>query len=65
MLATKCSISIRLSISDAVPRPHHHCLLGAVQDSIQSTIPAMGYTVTYAIGNTMLILMGVFIAFIV
>lgn len=39
--------------------------LGAVQDSIQSTIPAMGYTVTYAIGNTMLILMGVFIAFIV
>ncbi len=33
--------------------------LGAIQDAIGSTIPAMGYTVTYAIGNTMLILMGV------
>lgn len=33
--------------------------LGAVQDSIDSNIPAMGYTVTYAIGNTLLILMGV------
>lgn len=39
--------------------------LGAIQDTLQSTIPAMGYTVTYAIGNTMLILMGVFIAFVV
>lgn len=33
--------------------------LGAIQDAIGSSIPAMGYTVTYAIGNTMLILMGV------
>lgn len=33
--------------------------LGAIQDAIGSTIPAMGYTVTYAIGNTLLILMGV------
>lgn len=33
--------------------------LGAIQDSIGSTIPAMGYTVTYAIGNTLLILCGV------
>ena len=32
--------------------------LGAIQDSLQSTIPAMGYTVTYAIGNTLLILCG-------
>lgn len=32
--------------------------LGAVQDSLQSTVPAMGYTVTYAIGNTLLILCG-------
>lgn len=32
--------------------------LGAIQDSLQSTIPAMGYTVTYAIGNTLLILSG-------
>ncbi len=35
--------------------------LGAVQDAIESSIPAMGYTVTYAVGNTMLILMGVVI----
>ncbi len=35
--------------------------LGAIQDAIGSTIPAMGYTVTYAVGNTMLILMGVVI----
>ncbi len=33
--------------------------LGAVQDSLDSSIPAMGYTVTYAIGNTLHILMGV------
>lgn len=33
--------------------------LGAVQDALGSSIPAMGYTVTYAIGNTLLILMGV------
>ncbi len=32
--------------------------LGAVQDTLQSTVPAMGYTVTYAIGNTLLILCG-------
>ncbi len=33
--------------------------LGAIQDSLQSTLPAMGYTITYAIGNTLLILSGV------
>ena len=33
--------------------------LGAIQDSLDSTLPAMGYTVTYAIGNTLLILWGV------
>ncbi len=35
--------------------------LGAVQESLGSTLPAMGYTVTYAIGNTLLILWGVVI----
>ena len=35
--------------------------LGAVQDALDSPIPAMGYTVTYAIGNTLLILWGVVI----
>lgn len=38
--------------------------LGAIQDSIGSTIPAMGYTVTYAIGNTLLILMAVIMGII-
>lgn len=35
--------------------------LGAIQDAIGSSLPAMGYTVTYAIGNTLLILWGVVI----
>lgn len=35
--------------------------LGAVQDAIGSSIPAMGYTVTYAVGNVLLILWGVVI----
>lgn len=33
--------------------------LGAIQESLGSSLPAMGYTVTYAVGNTLLILMGV------
>ncbi|MDE7397773.1 MAG: aspartate-alanine antiporter [Muribaculum sp.] len=33
--------------------------LGAIQSSLDSSVPALGYTVTYAIGNTLLILMGV------
>lgn len=36
--------------------------LGAIQDALDSSIPAMGYTVTYAIGNTLLIFMGVIMA---
>lgn len=35
--------------------------IGAVQESIGSETPALGYTVTYAVGNTLLILWGVFI----
>lgn len=38
--------------------------LGAIQDSLQSTIPAMGYTITYAIGNTLLILCGLVMVFV-
>lgn len=38
--------------------------LGAIQDSLDSTVPALGYTITYAIGNTLLILMGVAITLI-
>lgn len=38
--------------------------LGAIQDAVGSTLPAMGYTITYAIGNTLLILMAVAMAII-
>ena len=38
--------------------------LGAIQDSLHSTVPAMGYTVTYAIGNTLLILCGLVMVFV-
>ena len=33
--------------------------LGAIQSSLESSVPALGYTVTYAIGNTLLIFWGV------
>ena len=35
--------------------------IGSVQEVIESDTPALGYTVTYAVGNTLLILWGVFI----
>lgn len=35
--------------------------LGAIQESLQSKTPALGYTVTYAVGNTLLIIWGVVI----
>lgn len=38
--------------------------LGAIQDSLESSVPALGYTITYAIGNTLLILMGVAVTLI-
>lgn len=33
--------------------------LGAVEESLRSEVPGMGYAITYAIGNTLLILFGV------
>lgn len=36
--------------------------LGAIQDSLDSTLPVMGYTVTYAVGSVMLILSGMVVA---
>lgn len=36
--------------------------LGAIQDNLDSTIPAMGYTVTYAVGNFLLIFAGIAVA---
>ncbi len=35
--------------------------LGAIQDEAQSKVPALGYTVTYAVGNVLLISWGVVI----
>lgn len=39
--------------------------LGAVQEAIGSNVPSIGYTVTYAIGNTLLIIWGVVIVLMV
>lgn len=35
--------------------------LGALEDSLQSRVPALSYTTTYAVGNTLLIIWGVII----
>lgn len=35
--------------------------LGAIEESVESETPALGYTITYAIGNTLLIIWGVVI----
>ena len=35
--------------------------LGAIQDEARSKVPALGYTITYAVGNTLLIIWGVII----
>jgi len=35
--------------------------LGAIQDEAKSKMPALGYTITYAVGNTLLIIWGVVI----
>lgn len=39
--------------------------LGAVQESLGSTLPAMGYTVTYAVSNIMLVIWGLMVVFII
>ena len=39
--------------------------IGAIQETLDSETPALGYTVTYAVGNTLLILWGVFITLMV
>lgn len=39
--------------------------IGAVQEAVGSETPALGYTVTYAVGNTMLILWGVIIVLLI
>jgi putative transport protein len=35
--------------------------LGAIQEEAKSKVPALGYTVTYAVGNTLLTIWGVII----
>ena len=39
--------------------------LGAIQDSLDSTLPVMGYTVTYAVGSVSLILAGMVVVLMV
>ena len=39
--------------------------LGAIQDAVESETPALGYTVTYAVGNTLLIICGVVIVLLI
>ncbi|MDE6552918.1 MAG: aspartate-alanine antiporter [Muribaculaceae bacterium] len=39
--------------------------LGAIQDNLDSTLPAMGYTVTYAVSNFLLIFGGIAVALLV
>ncbi len=39
--------------------------LGAIQDNLESTLPAMSYTVTYAVGSVLLIIAGMVIPLIV
>lgn len=39
--------------------------IGALQETLGSETPALGYTVTYAVGNTLLILWGVFITLMI
>jgi putative transport protein len=38
--------------------------LGAIEEAAKSKVPALGYTVTYAVGNTLLIIWGVVIVLI-
>ncbi|MCF8227937.1 MAG: aspartate-alanine antiporter [Bacteroidales bacterium] len=38
--------------------------LPAVEDALQSNLPALGYTVTYAVGNTLLIICGIIVVFL-
>jgi len=39
--------------------------LPAVQDALESPLPALGYTVTYAVGNTLLIICGIIIVLMI
>lgn len=39
--------------------------IGAIQETLDSETPALGYTITYAVGNTLLILWGVFITLMI
>jgi putative transport protein len=39
--------------------------LGAIQDEAKSKVPALGYTITYAVGNTLLIVWGIVIVLMI
>lgn len=48
----------RLRINGEIMDPDAVAALGAIQDSLDSTLPVMGYTVTYAVGSVAMILSG-------
>lgn len=39
--------------------------IGAIQDTLESTVPAVGYTVTYAVANFVLVFCSLFVLFLV
>ncbi len=38
--------------------------LGAVQERLGSSVPALGYTITYAVSNTLLIIFGIILVLV-
>ena len=57
-----CSGSILLSCSAAArERARRRRALGMICETAKSQVPALGYTVTYAVGNTLLTIWGMVI----
>ena len=54
-----CSSSTCLTLGCTAGARTTTAALGAIQDALESDTPALGYTVTYAVGNTLLIIWGV------
>ena len=48
----------RFCLASSPARAQRQLLLGLVCDRANSQVPALGYTVTYAVGNTLLTIWG-------
>ena len=64
-IATTLPLIIGLLLGKYVFKFHPAITLGAIQDAVESETPALGYTVTYAVGNTLLIIWGVVIVLLI